>query len=206
MGFPMRFLFFSAFTLLLSFYVSLPASFAEVTTEFTEPEIQSLPDLIELKLRAHLDLHQKVKNSKSRALAQKYIDKYGWGYNTLHHFGKGLIYLNRYKKIQNNPHEKAVYLKYAIGELSFSIKPRKVKTYSKLFIFTFLPSIYFKRGEAYLFNNDVPEAINDFLSVIKIKPTFYQAYLKLSECYRRLGDNENAEKILLLGEQHARKK
>ena len=202
----MRFLLVFAFLLILSFCFNLQPSFAEVSEGFTEYEVQSLPDLIELKLRAHFDYAQGIKNSKYEALAQKYIDKYGWGYQTLHHYGKGLIYLDRYYKNQKHPSGKEIWLKWAIGEFSFTLEPGKVKSYTRVFILTFLPSIYYKRGEAYLLSNNFSMAINDFSSVIKIRPTYYKAYLSLSECYRRIGDNENAEKILLLGKQRAKDK
>jgi len=186
----------------LSFLICVPEIGAwDDYKVFTEVEIRSLPFLIEAKLRFHLG----DKRREIREVVDENIRKYGWGYNTLHHYGKGLIYLNRVK-LGIMREKKDFLLKIAINEFSFSLDPEKIKTFSKEFIKVFLPAMYYKRGETLLLQGEAVKAIADFESSIKIEPSNYVAYVMLSECYKRLGRLTEAEKILQLGQERSRNK
>ena len=98
-------------------------------------------------------------------------------------------------------------LKLAVSECTFILAPHKMKKWgTKRFNSYFAYEIYSKRGEALLLQNEIGKAVIDFQYAIKIKPSYFHAYLMLSECYMRLGDNENAKKVLELGRDRAAKK
>ena len=107
---------------------------------FSEAELRSLPPLIEVKLRHYLGERppQVVK------VVDENIRKYGWGFNGLHHYGMGLIYL---KRVANGDANRNFLLESAYNEFTFSLKPHAVKTYTKLFCSTFLPENVYKRAE-----------------------------------------------------------
>ena len=170
---------------------------------FTEYELRSLPPLIQIKLRSHLgDKRPQIKRA-----VDKYIKEFGWGYNGLHHYGKGLIYLQRVYSGEKDNYIRKLLLKYAVDEFTFIIAPHKMKKWgNERFNSYFAYEIYSKRGEALLLQNEIGKAAIDFQHAIKIKPSYFHAYLMLSECYMRLGDNENAKKILELGRARAAKK
>ena len=69
-----------------------------------------------------------------------------------------------------------------------------------------LPKVWLKRGEALILKNEISKAAQSFQESIKLKPDYFEAYVMLSVCYRRLGDNKKAEKILEIGRARSGKK
>ena len=168
--------------------------------EYTEYELRSLPPLVQLKLRFYLG----DKTPEKKRVVDKYIKKFGRGYNSLHHYGMGLIYLQRVYRGGIDNSMRKFLLKLSVSEFTFVIAPHKMKKWgTKRFNSYFAYKIYSKRGEAFLLQNEIGKAAIDFQHSIKIKPSYFYAYLMLSECYKRLGDNENAKKILELGRDRA---
>lgn len=174
-----------------------------VSESFTEAELAALPFSIEIRTRYYL---WDRKNPIIQKKMKPYIDKYGFGYRTIHHLGVGMMYLNRIKSnfLMKTP-RKNFLIKSAISEFSFILDPVKRTQYNYKFIRTYLPSVFFKRGEAYYMMNQPGEALKDLYQVVKLKPAYYPAYVLMSQCYRAVGDVTNAKKILMVGEKKRKK-
>ena len=180
---------------LMSFFLFLGFQPPQPNNIFTESELHSLPDLIQLKLRYHLGGN---KDKQMLKLIRHYTQIYGAGYFTVHHFGKGLIYLNRAQFNATNTTYKARMLKYAIEELGYALDPNKLVKWgnNKAFETTFVYLMYSKRGEAYMQQGNLAAAASDFMHSINIMPSYANAYVSLSQCYRRIGDTRKADEIL----------
>ncbi len=169
---------------------------------YTKAEMRMLPPPIEAKLRMHLG----DKSPKVVKIVDKYTKYYGWGYFTLHHYAKGVIYIYRINAMQFKYNSREFYIKIALGELSFSLVPEKIKTFSKRFKKVFLPEIYTRRGEVHLLNNDYANAALDFKRALQYNKKFGKAYLLLSRCYQQAGDAENAQKMRQLANKYRKSK
>lgn len=169
---------------------------------FTDQELKELPDIIELRTRYYLF----ERTDKYKKMMAPYLEKYGFGYGTIHHYGVGQIYLNRVNSnVLLKPQRKNYLINRAISEFGFVLDPAKLPRYNKRFNQTFLPIVYSKRGEAYLMLNNSSKALDDLRRAIKYKPSYYYAYVLMSQCYRSVGDVQNAEKILELGNSRKQK-
>ncbi len=170
---------------------------------FTEQELSSLPDIVEVRTRYYL--YERTEELKQKFAP--YIKRYGFGYITIHHYGVGQIFLNRVNlDTMMDSQRKAFLLKSAISEFGFVLDPRKDDKYSELFKKTFFPLVLSKRAEAYILSNEISKAIADLYMAIKIKPSYSIAYFMLSKCYQSIGDNENAAKMLQLGNRYKKRK
>jgi tetratricopeptide (TPR) repeat protein len=170
---------------------------------FTEAEIRSLPYPIQIKLRYHLGGSQDPELGK---IIDKYIKVYGVGFNTLHHYGKGLIYLQRYRKgAYTSEINRTFILGVTVNELSFILDPKNHFESQPNFRSVYLYKIYCARGDTYFALGKLPQAANDYISSIKIESSYSPAYLGLSECYRKLGNLAEADKILQILASHVSK-
>jgi tetratricopeptide (TPR) repeat protein len=181
------------FCLLL--YPSLGMTKCEYFNSVTDDEIKLLPHYLEVKVRSFC-------NDKPEDVVRdykKYSDKLGFPvYSPLHHYGLGLIYMNRVKTMGNYP-KRSFDIGSAIGEFGFVIK------HSPPYSFI-LYEVYYKRGEAYLYNKQLSAAMRDFYKSAELKPDFLDAYVMLSECYTKNGDPKKAEEVLKLGQSRAGQK
>jgi len=160
-----------------------------------EYELSLLPRYLEVKVRSFLGL----KTPDVVRDAKKYGKKLGPAYGPLHHYGLGLIYLSRvHTRGMNYPNYK-FDLDSALKEFNFVIK------YSIKDSFI-LYKVYYNRGEVYMLQNKIAKAVQNFWKSIKLKPDYFNSYLMLSECYKRLDNNEKAEKILEIGRTRIGKK
>jgi tetratricopeptide (TPR) repeat protein len=167
---------------------------------YTESELRSLPKLVELKLRCHLTQYLPqgcTDDSEMHRVVVEYIKKYGYGFNGLHHYGKGLIYMQRVKRLPMDPDFRDSLIKLSIGEFSFILKEPGYLS-NREFQLDFGCHIFYARGDAYLTMGNFAQAARDFISAIKLHPSFPDAYLGLSECYKRLGNEEKAKEVLEL--------
>jgi len=58
------------------------------------------------------------------------------------------------------------------------------------------PDLFIKRGELYLAQNNLSEAINDFEIALKVDSTRQDIYVKLSDLYLKQGNSKHAKEIL----------
>ncbi len=170
-----------------------------INRDFTKEEIQSLPLPIQTKLLFYLG----DRRPETQQTVDKYMKIYGAGYNGLHHYGMGLIYLNRYL-MRPTEGESDFFLKRAIDEFSFNLSKvdlNNLKSHNAKFLTDFFPAMFYKRGTAYFYKNETTKAMFDFYAAIKIKPSYYPAYQMLSNCYMVLGNPKKAKEILDLGKK-----
>ena len=103
------------------------------------------------------------------------------------------------------PKRRTFLLKSAVGEFSFVLDDRKIPQYTKAFKLTFLPAVLSRRAEAYMLLKQIPSAIKDLHMALKIKPSYYSAYVFLSRCYKSIGDNAKASEMLRIGAKYKKK-
>lgn len=192
-------------TILIFFCLPAISFSASIHKSFTTSEMKSLPLPIQIKLRFYLG----EKSPELRKKVDRYMRIYGPGYNSLHHFGMGLIYLNRFMNPRSKYYQDTFFLGHAINEFNFELSrfdPSKYNRGKSKFIDTFYPAMTYKRGEAYFYKKNITKAMMDFYTVIKMKPSFFLPYSMLSQCYLLLDQPQKARKILEHGKKVRNKK
>jgi tetratricopeptide (TPR) repeat protein len=144
-------------------------------------------------VREHLgNRHPAIANAN-----KMYLKKFGEGYRAAHHYGFGLICLNRVYRGESKNN-----LNWAVGEFDFVINwVKKLNT-----SLPFLYEVWYKKGEALVLKDEIAKAIQSFSQSIKLKPDYFPSYAMLSACYQRLGHYEKAKEILEIGRTRAGKK
>lgn len=66
----------------------------------------------------------------------------------------------------------------------------------------FNPVLYYKRARVFTLLNKTQIAINDLNKAISFDPTFVNAYKLRSECKKRLGDDQGAQRDLILAKKN----
>jgi|WetSurMetagenome_2_1015567.scaffolds.fasta_scaffold619552_1 tetratricopeptide (TPR) repeat protein len=190
-----KYLHFSLFWLLLFPSIGYGVVKCQYYNPVTEDEVKLLPHYLEVKVRSFC--HDKTEDVVREY--KQYSDKLGFPvYSPLHHYGLGLIYMQRVKSRTNYP-KRGFDLRAAIGEFGFVIQHSPPSSFV-------LYEVYYKRGEAFLLNDDLENAMKDFNKSAALKPEFLNAYVMLSECYRRVGDEKRAEEVIKLGQSRAGQK
>jgi tetratricopeptide (TPR) repeat protein len=117
---------------------------------------------------------------------------YGPTFVATHHYCWAMLAMLRASRAAD-PHERAIHLSTVLGDLSYVID-NSPKT------LVLLPEIYVKRGD-FMRSNKKNEAaaIKDYYQAIQMKPSYAPAYLRLSDVYKKLGNIEEAKKILKQG-------
>jgi tetratricopeptide (TPR) repeat protein len=171
-------------------FVALPAqAYYNAVTEY---EIALLPDYLQVKVKSFLGM--KTPDVINRT--QKYSERLGRAaYSPLHHYGLGLIYLMRVQTRLDYPN-RSFDLNSATKEFSFVIQHSPKDSF-------ILYEVYYKRGESYVLKGETINAMKDLNQAISLKPDFINAYVMLSECYRRIGDLDNAQAVLETGRSRA---
>lgn len=162
-----------------------------------EYELSLLPRYLEVKVRSFLGM----KTPDVIRDIKKYSKKLGGfaNYSSLHHYGLGLIYLKRVQTRRIDYPKREFDLSSAISEFGFVFKHSHRDS-------PVLYEVYYKNGEALMLQNEINKAIHSFWKSIELKSNYFNSYLMLSECYKRLGNNEKAEKILEIGRTRIGKK
>lgn len=158
----------------------------------TDYEIRLLPHYLQVKVRFFFGERPDDVVKEFGLYAKKLGQSV---YDPLHHYGFGLIYMHRAKAQINYP-RRTFDIESAIREFNFVI------TYSPPDSFI-LYEVFYNRGEAFLFSNQISNAMKDFHKSTTLKPDFLDAYVMLSGCYRKSGDINKAEEVLKLGQSRA---
>ena len=168
-------------------------------------EQAKLPEYLQLRIKAMTmnPGHEEVKKNPKFIKWKKIM---GPGYSYIHHFGFGLIQMNRLRLYGSrmSDSDKKAALNGAVAQFDVVINIMKKHGRDPKSLPVFY-QIYVKKGEALLTLGENAKAMRAFTNAIKLKPDFYYSYLKLSECYVKIGDNENAKKILEIGKKKAAK-
>lgn len=168
-------------------------------TYYTGPkeyEISFLPHYLQVRLRAFLG----DKSPAVRRAVKKYRTILGPGYNSLHHYGLGLICMKRVYIGNISSSKRKFNIDSAVKEFDFVIKHSSNERLAVMY------EVWHKRGEALMLLNEIGEAVKSLRQSIKLNPDYFPSYLMLSDCYKRLGNNEKAEKILEIGRTRIGKK
>jgi tetratricopeptide (TPR) repeat protein len=122
---------------------------------------------------------------------KKWQDIFGDAFISMHHYCFGLNFLNR---LDRGLVEKDVLLGLALGDFQY------METHTPDWNNNVLrPDVEYNVGLVLYKMDNIPQAIEQLIIVVKIKPDFERAYLLLSFCYRRLGDLANAANTLRVG-------
>lgn len=168
---------------------------------YSEEVLGKMPTSLEMKqLPEYLQVRMKYLWERGKALKDpvyvKWQARFGDDYQYLHHYGYGLNYMNRVARGNVSTYARKFYLKRAVDELDFVTRHSSKKL-------PILCQVHAKKGEALMMLDKVAEAVPEFMKAIKLKPDYFYAYLKLSQCYTACGDLEKAEEVLKIGARKA---
>ena len=170
------------------------ASFVHAYSYYTGPtnqEISNLPKYLQVKVLWFLG----ERNPKIKTLRDRYWKVLGPGYTPTHHYALGWICLDRvrFSKYNMDPSKRKFNLESAVKEFDFVIQHGKGTGLKVMY------EVWYKRGEALILLNRYPEAVQSFRNSIKLEKKFYAAYVKLSQCYLKLGLKKKAKDVLAQG-------
>jgi tetratricopeptide (TPR) repeat protein len=110
----------------------------------------------------------------------------------MHHYCKGLEYVNYALYSARTKQDRDRSLKSAIDEFDYAI-PRVAPD------FAMLPEMLTRRGENLIRLGRAPEGVADLNRAIKLKPAYWPPYAALSDHYKEAGDLADARALLEKG-------
>jgi hypothetical protein len=121
----------------------------------------------------------------------------GPGFETMHHFCRGLIFMQRAASLKS-PKEQERNYREAIANFIFVQRTPSVTQ-----DFALLPEICLRKGFAHLLLDERVEAAMEFTEAIRLKPDYTPAYGAMIDYYVSFGELEEAQKVLETGLKHA---
>ena len=109
----------------------------------------------------------------------------------MNHLCPALNALNHAKLSVGDHTSKKYALEKAIDNFSYTLGHSESPIYR--------PFVYLKRGEAYELAGNVSAAMEDYWQAIKLKPKSLPIHLALIDAYIKLGDLDNARKLVTRG-------
>ncbi len=126
--------------------------------------------------------------------AEAWKSKIGKGFLHLHHFCAGLNFINRYYK-SKSPQEKTFNLNNAMGNFNYMIDHYEPG-------FPLQWKVYLNRGKVFSIRKEYIKALNDYRKAAKLRPKSISVHIALSDTYMKLGNNDQALKIVKHGLQY----
>jgi tetratricopeptide (TPR) repeat protein len=153
--------------------------------------IQSEAEL--LRLPAYCRGTQQIREiSRDPIPISTYIQKYGPGYNHLHHYCWSLNQEYQAHSISDRAIARS-WLRSAIGGIDYVLRNNHDPS------FVFLPDIYVTRARILFQLEDDPNAVSALKKAIELRPSYVPAYSRLSDYYVEKGNTSEAVRILKQG-------
>ncbi|XSG86402.1 MAG: tetratricopeptide repeat protein [Methylohalobius sp. ZOD2] len=121
------------------------------------------------------------------------------GFSNIHHFCHGLKYLIRARRTFGDEGRKDYRLKQAIGEFDYVIGAKRPG--SKMY----QAYVRVNRAKAYEMKDDLGASLRDLADAIRMAPKFPYSYARMSDLYLKMGNHEDARKVLHQGLKSAPK-
>jgi len=164
-----------------------------MATEFTRDDVMQLPEYCQARVGGVLGV-QVPGNRADRVQHWKNI--FGNDYVMMNHYCYGLIYANRANRSSNNPRmskelllQAADNFKYTFGHVSQQ--------------WPYMPKAYVEYGKVLERLGKKPEASQQYMQAMLLKPDYARAYIALSSFYERQGNAAAAREVLVDGLKHA---
>ena len=172
---------------LLFLPILIPAAWAD--------QVESMSELA--LLPAYCRGTQQIRSiSKDTTPIEQYMAIYGAAYYHFHHYCWALNAENNADKISDD------YLRQS--KLGSSLSDYQYFLDHAPPTFTLLPEVYTSRARVLFKLKRDDEAVKDLNTAIRLKPDYSVAYARLGDYYQRIGDKDDAIKILERGISYTR--
>jgi tetratricopeptide (TPR) repeat protein len=166
--------------------VAAPAQSAVIRGEtVTAAEEAAMPPLCRLivieKPNAHIDKYAQQKNA---ALFDRPEYRMGKNVHHVHHWCRAVVSRMRYYAARSEQQRRA-YLGDFYDEMDYVIRNTDPS-------WPYMPMMHAEKGEMYLVDKKLAEAMNQALSAIKLNPAFARGYVLLVNVYTAMGQKDKA--------------
>ncbi|MEZ0238650.1 MAG: tetratricopeptide repeat protein [Methylophilaceae bacterium] len=176
--------------------VAVPGQAAVVRGEtVTAAETATMPPLCKLivvdKPNAHIDRYAQQKNA---ALFDRPEYRMAKNAYHVHHWCRAVISRMRYYAARSEQQRRA-YMGDFYDEMDYVIRNTDPA-------WPYMPMMHAEKGEMYLVDKKLPEAMNQALSAIKLNPAFTRGYVLLVNTYIAMGQKDKALEAATEGIRH----
>ncbi len=136
----------------------------------------------------------KIRFNKSKYPVQyaKWRKTFGQEWTHMHHYCKGMLYLNKGKYTATDSEQANSSFSEAVKQFDY-VQIRWAPNY------VLAPELHVKKGQALIGLGQISQALSEFKSAIRIKSKYSAPYAALSDYYRKIGDYDLAESWLQKG-------
>ncbi len=134
----------------------------------------------------------RYKRDKYPVEYKKLRKRFGQEWSHMHHYCKGLFYLNKGKFAMSDSEQRKSSFSTALDQFNY------VQRYWKP-NYILSPQVHVNKGKAMIGLGRINQALNEFKTAIKIKPKYSAPYIALSNFYLKIGDSKQAEAWLQKG-------
>lgn len=116
----------------------------------------------------------------------------------VHHFCQGLKFMFRADKAKSKQH-KGFNISNAISNFDYVLEGKGSKPSDPKYNPAYLSQVHYFKAEALKRNNEYPQMISEYMESIRLKPDIPSSYARLFDYYVKIGDQEEARKIIEAG-------
>jgi len=160
-------------------------------SDFTRDDVLRLPEYCQARV-AHVIGVQVPASREDRV--QHWKSLFGDDFVMMKHYCYGLIYANR-ANLGRDPGNTRYLLQEAANNFEYTFKHVSQQ-------WPYMPKAYVEYGKVLERMGNKPEAAQQYLQAMRLKPDYVMAYIALSMFYERQGDAAAAREVLEDGLKH----
>lgn len=127
---------------------------------------------------------------------ERYERTYGSGWIHVHHYCRAIQHFNDALKYYTDERARSIFLTSTVSECDYVLRNAPTS-------FILRPEILLKKGMALLILEKPTAAMNSFHEAVQLRPDYVPAYVAMSNQLLKIGQPEQAEKLLQTALQHA---